>query len=62
MIAKLKQQVEQRFESLEKIEIFAEATILDCRFKKFRFFRRYSFAEEKQKIEKATSVLVKNDT
>ncbi|CAI6371608.1 unnamed protein product [Macrosiphum euphorbiae] len=34
MISKLKQQVEQRFGPLEKIQLYAEATILDPRFKK----------------------------
>lgn len=63
MISKLKQQVEQRFESLEKIQIYAEATILDPRFKKFGFFSENSFAEGKKSlINKATSVQVGNNT
>lgn len=49
MIKKLKQQVEQRFESLERIQIFAEATILNPRFKQYEFISQNSFSERKKK-------------
>ncbi|KAL4112258.1 hypothetical protein QTP88_016079 [Uroleucon formosanum] len=57
MISNLKQQVEQRFGSLEKLPIYAEATILDPRFKKFGFFMNSSFSEGKKTlISKATAI------
>lgn len=37
IICTLKKQVELRFGSLEKIQIYAEATILDPRFEKYGF-------------------------
>lgn len=56
MISTLKQ-VEQRFGSIEKIQIYAEATILDPRFKKYGFLNNSSFTESKKKIiNKATTI------
>lgn len=49
MISTLKQQVEQRFGSIEKIQIYAEATILDPRLKKYGFLNNNSFTESKKK-------------
>lgn len=57
MISTLKQQVEQRFGSIEKIQIYAEATILDPRFKKYGFLNNSSFTESKKTIvDKATTI------
>lgn len=57
MISILKQQVEQRFKSLEKTQIYAEATILDPRFKKYGILNNSSFTESKKTIiNKATTI------
>jgi len=45
MISTLKQHVEQRFGPIEKIQIYAEATVLDPRFKKYGFLNNSSFTE-----------------
>jgi len=57
MISILKQQVEQRFGSIKKIQIYEEATILDPRFKKYGFLNNSSFTESKKLIiNKATTI------
>ncbi|VVC38914.1 Hypothetical protein CINCED_3A013933 [Cinara cedri] len=57
----LKQQVEQRFGTLEKIQIDAEAKKLDQRFKKYGFFDNSSFSEGKKTIiSRATIVNIRN--
>lgn len=57
MTSTLKQQVEQRFGSIEKIQIYAEATILDPRFKQYGFLNNSSFTESKKTIiNKATTI------
>lgn len=57
MISTLTRQVEQRFGSIEKIQIYAEATILDPRFKKYGFLNNSSFTESKKTIiNKATTI------
>ncbi|KAE9525285.1 hypothetical protein AGLY_014353 [Aphis glycines] len=57
MISTLKQQVEQRFGPIEKIQIYAEATVLDPRFKKYGFLNNSSFTESKKTIiNKATDI------
>ncbi|XP_050532949.1 zinc finger BED domain-containing protein 4-like [Daktulosphaira vitifoliae] len=61
MVSKLNQQVQQRFGSLEKIQILAEATILDPRFKKFGFFSERAFLEGKKTlIDEATLIRIEN--
>lgn len=44
----LTDQIEKRFGHLERNILYAEAVILDPRFKKYGFFNQNVFAEEKK--------------
>lgn len=63
MVSVLKNQVEQRFATLEKIKIFSEATILDPRYKKYGFLSSTYFSEGKKTlINQAKAIHIENQT
>ncbi|XP_015376496.1 PREDICTED: uncharacterized protein LOC107170818 [Diuraphis noxia] len=63
MVNVLVKEVETRFGSIELIALYAEATILDPRFKSYGFLHQHAYNEGKKSlISKATTIRIANST